>query len=1087
MECDEEKFHSTADTFGGSRPLPPCNPAVERVPDELREPEGSLEPGKVYRTPKPVLVGNVQQEASCEEEHPDSGVHGSGAVTAAYRYAAELPITASLGISANQLDYIAGAGLEDELGYGFHDRYASGEDRADTVRWIVDLLKVSPDAAGALYDGMASLQAAQDIAAREAAVAELSCYWLNGEVSVSCSDVGDYDMEDIATPADHKDAVIVYTVPAGSVVSRVSRDDADARASDIAADRLNCFYVSDPVTVSCTDEDRPGKPSEGGDEPVPVDGGRVIQSKPPRRGRVELPKGMYTSKVSRAEATETARRYAYSLLVCYYFNGYTSARCGLGEARSSGVDPVDGPQVRADLNAMTNGQYAVVPMGYVVSDISTDEADRQARELAVSLLECCFISPETRAACPPVDVVDEYGKAVVDETGRQVIVYPTAAEGAVPEFVVPRGEFSACDTVDPESEESNANVAARLIEEAEAETEANLECLYCNRMVLPSCVPDWVIQALTTGIELPYGGLFRLSLPLDPDKLVNPLTGQKEDMSAWSIDATVGAPENAYCAKDYYTAQRLADTAASELLPTEEAKGREDTCTFRNCIVHATCMATNPYSTDKCEGSAVEVVDRYNGYYRERGLVGEECGGGEYIWLSAKRPDAKCAVSGDSTPPPCDYITVDPGTIEVTIDETPGTIPVGAPGYDYDANARAAYEYANKLAMDLAMSSLCCKNPPIRVTGYCAPSGKVNTPTKHGVYDDMPTVRTPAHYSELREDDGGCCGCEKSMEVVKAHGREQLMDYSPTVGNPIVMDYVPEGCSNFPPALSGKIRDMLAGKVDPDGDKCDTGDDDEEGRHATASKARFQNVVDAVISATMCRYGNKEVVGWCYAASGDEGSDDIEIEVVGSEVKIPENAIVSDLWYNAQLIAETLADELAQCSYGNVTVKAKCKCKKSEYKDQLEDWEYLRQIVPFKCGKVKANTVFASTPELAKRLASGLAELVTVCRKKECEDTTPFKVSYKCDPEDPCDEIEDDEARKQCEEKEKERELDYSDCIVKMNHGMIRLSNGVVVHCDEREFPKGTMGRLSVGVKRKAGTLDYECVHLIDGQEQPQP
>lgn len=1095
MECDEEKFHAVSDTFGGNRPLPPCNPAVERVPDELREPDGSLEPGRVYRTPKPVLVGNVQQEASCADEHPDSGVHGSGAVTAAYSYVAEFQITASMGFGDDQLDYIAGAGLEDELGYGFHDRYAAKDGRDSTVAWMALLLRVPASAAGNVYDGLAALQVAQDTAAMADAVDRLSCYWLNDEVSVSCSDVGDYDMDDLATPADHKDAVIVYTVPAGSVVSTVSRDDANSKAWAIAADRLNCFYVSDPVTVSCTDPDRPGKPSSGGDEPVPVDGGSIIPSKPPRNGTVVLPKGVYTSKVSKAEATEAARAYAYSLLVCYYFNGHVNVGCGLDDARNSGVDPMESQQVRADLAVMTNGQFVVVPTGYVLSDISTEDADKQARALAMSLLECCFISPEVTAECPPVNVVDEYGRAVLDDAGRQVVVLPTEAAGAVPAFTVPRGEFSSCDTSDPESPESNAKVVENLRKMAEEAADRELECLYCNRMVLPSCVPEWVIQALTTGIELPYGGVFRLSLPLDPAKMINPLTGEKVDMTGWSLDATVGAPANAYCADNYYTAQRLADTAAAELIPskTDQPSGKLDTCTFRNCLVHATCSAVNPYSTGECKGSSVDFTDLYNGYYRERGQVGEMCGGGEYIWLSAKRPDAKCTVAGDSVPPPCDYITIDPGTIEVTIAETPGTIPEGEPGYDYDANARAAYEYANKLAMDLAMSALCCKNPPIRVIGYCAKSTARNTKTLHSTFDDMPTELKAAGRSTLRENDSGCCGCTKDMEVVKRNGLEQLMDYSPKYGNPIVMDYVPEGCTNFPPNFRNYLRDKTAGKVGRSGaggyaahdsDECDADDDGSGGGRGSATmQSRLQTVIDEVIASTICMYGNKEVRGWCYGVTVDGGSGDEDIEVVGNEVTIPANAIVSDLWYNAQMIAERMADEMAQCMYGNLSVKAKCKCKKSEYKDQLETWEYLRQIKPFKCGKVKANVVFASSPELAKKLALGLAELITVCRIKPCEDTTPFKVSYKCDPEDPCDELEDEAARSACEEQEEKRELDYSDCIIKMNAGMIHLSNGAVVHCSEAEFPKGTMGRLSVGVKREKGSTEYKCVHLVDGKE----
>lgn len=1082
-DCEKETFYSVADTFGGPKPLVPCNPAAERIPDELHEPDGLLDNPPAYKSPEPVLVGNRLSKASCRlkyEGTPDSEAYGNGTVVPPYTYTAYVYLRESFGISAEVLDHIAGGTLVDDLGALFHEKYGT-VGRDELLRGIAALLSVSNEAGGMVYDALESEQVSLDVAAGAQANAELECYWLNHEIVQYCRDIGDYDEEDLATRYDHKDASTAFMVPAGLVRSEIGQVDADTHAEAMARDKLNCFYVSDPVTVHCTDSDRPGKPDDGGDEEVPVEKVSLVEGRKPRNGTVSLPKGMFTSKTSREDATEKARRYAYSLLVCYYFNSYTRRRCGLSEARAQGVDPLEEEPEKAVLAVRSKGQEVVVPTGYITSSISTEDADNMAAALADSLLECCFISPEVKRTCPSIHVVDAQGEPVLDESGKQVVVDPSDKEEyAVPERIIERGTFFACDEDDPTSRESNKAVVDYLRKQAEDAAGGDLYCTYCNRMVLPTCVPDWVIKAVTTGIELPSGGVYRLSLPLDLDNVLDPYTGEPVDTSSWSLDSTVGMSADMYCSRDYYTAQQLAEEAASELVDLQK-EAEDDTCVFENCIVHATCAAENPYMTADCEGSyRTSEDDMYNGYYRQRGVRSELCGGGEYIWLSATRWKSRCQVAESSTPPPCDYITVAAGAVKVSIAQTPGTIPKGEPGYDYDTNARMAYEYANKLAMDMAMQMVCCQHPPTTVIGYCGRSSATQTETKHGVYDDMPVYR---HVSEgMSSHDMGCCGCEKTYTVVKDNGLECLTDFSNDESNPIVMDYTPQGCFNTRPVTHATTMD---GNVIGTYDSCEESDEGVEGTYESHNS--FQDVVNTVKSLTQCFYGNKPVTGWCYAEGGEKGSDTEEdIEVVSNEVEIPENTIITDLCYTSQIIAEQLADGMAQCSYGNVSVKAKCKCKKSEYKDQLEKWEYLRAIVPFKCGKVKKNTIFASSPYLARRIAEEMAEMLTVCRMKPCEDNTPFHVSYKCDPEDPCDDIEDEKKRKECERKEKLRELDYSDCVLKMNQGMVYLSNGTVVNCPEMMFPKGTIGQLSVQIVRDGPGGDYRCVHLVNGrQHQP--
>ena len=85
-------------------------------------------------------------------------------------------------------------------------------------------------------------------------------------------------------------------------------------------------------------------------------------------------------------------------------------------------------------------------------------------------------------------------------------------------------------------------------------------CYYCNDIVLPTCVPTWVIEAVTTGIvltvpipdlELDVGDVYMLDLPLEPEDIYNPYSGEKEDLSKWSKFATAGVPSDMICALNY--------------------------------------------------------------------------------------------------------------------------------------------------------------------------------------------------------------------------------------------------------------------------------------------------------------------------------------------------------------------------------------------------------------------------------------------------------------------------------------------------------------------------------------------------------
>lgn len=1082
---DKEKFYAVEDTFGGERPVPSCNPAAERVPDELREPEGDLEPVKVYRAPEPIRVVNLQQSATCRELYPDESdpnyrVYGKGTVVSAGTYEDSVHVSlSSIGITAEQGDYIAVHGLEADAGDLFNKAASYNVPKGRVVEQLAGLLHIEERSADALYDMLATAQGQLNVMAKDQAVSELECYWFNMEVTESC-DPETYVIEDLATPDDRDDAVITYTVPDGFIRSDVSQEAADYQAEMLAADRLKCFYISDPVTVDCTDPDRPGKPDDGGDEPVPTEAESEIPSRreEPRVGYVHLPKGLYVSDISKEDATSKAREYAYSLLVCYYFNGYVRRMCGLSEARSTGVDPLLEPAAQADISLMTKGQEVVVPPGYIVTDISTEYANARAVEIADSLLQCCYISPEITKTCPDVLLVDDEGNPIRNEKGEQIRVSPSEIEGyAVPSKTVPRGAFSVCVTGDPTSIEDNKKARDEAIRLAEAAAEGELECIYCNKMVLPSCVPEWVIEAATKGITMPGGEVYKIRLPLR-DPVINPFTGEVEDTSAWSNMATAGFSEGVYCMRDFYAAQHMADVDAARLVVEE--KDEEPQCTFGNSTTYVTCCGLPAVAEEtKAHGDVAELLLGSNRYKCVTPVYNPRTKKSGYAYAYACDKDGKsvcnCAtnVAIDSYPQPCDYVEVPPNTVMVDIAEKNRYTKWEGNREGYDAAARKAKLMAEQLAADIGMGQICCKREPVKITGVCGYNGMTSRTEYHNVsYKDMPSEEyIAAHggiesfytHSATVKSNGPCCGCTRSMRIEKKTGVRNAINSPGAGGPPIEFTYSNQACMN---------RQFSAHRGDSILDDDDLCDNPSAGTN-TYSETNAYKFVESLIH---CFYGNDEVDGWCYSDGSTETFN-------ANEPLVPRNTIITDLFYTSQNLAERLADEMAQCMYGNDVTMSSCKCKKSEYKDQLKKWEYLRMIKAFRCGKMKKNKIFAASRNAANRLASELSEELTQCRIDPCEDKTPFKVSFKCDPEDPCDVIEDEKARERCEKKEKDRELDYSDCIVKMHHGMIRLSNSVVVHCPEAEFPKGTMGKLSVGVKRKAGSTDYECVHLVDGKE----
>ena len=185
------------------------------------------------------------------------------------------------------------------------------------------------------------------------------------------------------------------------------------------------------------------------------------------------------------------------------------------------------------------GQVITIEPGVIRSNISTEAAIQEATLLAESLLECCFVNVAKTVTCP------DYEYTYTDENGVKQTKSIPASEEKSPQYSmsIAAGVFSSCVS----QEEADR--------EAETFIQSALSCYYCNDVVLPTCVPDDVLQEVKAAIDRKDYSI----LPLDPNKY---------DISQWSEDATVGAPPGYVCGFEYEQAQQIAETAARTITVT---------------------------------------------------------------------------------------------------------------------------------------------------------------------------------------------------------------------------------------------------------------------------------------------------------------------------------------------------------------------------------------------------------------------------------------------------------------------------------------------------------------------------------------
>lgn len=732
-DCDNKVFYSPQGTFGGDIPPVPCGPAPERkVPDDLREPTDEFEPSQLPVIPS-ISVANVIATATCSELHPGSaGDPGKGeAYVPAGTFTDTLYFTSVDDMSQDVLDYIVEEGLAAIVETEVAARLWTSEGDDGRRQGSAELSRLTGMTV-AQADTFLTLAAGEqdDLDTQAAVLAEsmLSCYWLNRSQAAICPDynarevlpegqepteenIEAFMLEQALDYSRMAGGVPYYIVSPGLFRSYSSQDDADAQALDAASAALVCLFVNGPVTADCTDDGslpdrpkRPGKPDDGGDDPVPTPtqeewdrwvaehGAYGFNLKKPV-GTVHIPEGSVVSYDSSDDATEQARQLAWSMLVCYYINDRQETSCTNPDARSYEIIPDPStPPLEAELPS-SRGQHVVVPEGYVTSVISIADANMSAVELAASLLECCFTNDTYTARCGPL---------VDPATGR--LVDPSEIDGAVIEWTVYPGAFFACagdDTTEDEAREFCNSQAREL-------AESMLVCYYCNGVVMPTCVPDWVVSAVNENL---------IELPIDPDNLVNPYTGEREDTAQWSVNATAGVPKDLICYRDEVPDPMIAEAV------TETVRKAGDACPFTNDLVVAGCQLLDP---------------------------GPPESGEPYIFYSEWDVDAEDGCLSDilSNPVPGEYITIPAGTFTFTENDVEGTV-----DGDYDYNAKLVKQAANEAALNLAKAMLYCvfANPPTTVVcegdmpdnELCADSWELRLGHDEGLFDGSNTSDNP--------------------------------------------------------------------------------------------------------------------------------------------------------------------------------------------------------------------------------------------------------------------------------------------------------------------------------------------------------
>lgn len=732
-KCDELNFYASSNQVGGVKLNQGCATAPIKVPEELREPKGATTTQAPKKTPRLILVSNKEVTVTCAELYYNT--EGLNVTVPAKEFSTTVSLNTLANVEDSVLHFIATTNLEDEI-------ESQLEARTLTATALADLTGLTLTQAQTFIRFAEAQQSTLDLSARTLALSRLKCVWWNEEQEAECPDPL------MATTNEFPLAQYRVVVAAHTISSDISQEDANAKALTQAASQLNCLYISDAFTAKCTTRDSRPYPIT---EHVPNDETPITDTLPKRVGTFSVPAGTFISFDSKEDANLQAESYAWSQLECFYVNDLVERKCEDPRARNRGVDPTIYPAAEADIVNRLAGQHVVVPVGFFTSDLSTADATQQAITLADMLLECCYLSEPVTITCPP------------DEDGN-----PASAKGStIYSISVPRGAFMSCVS----QEDANAAAIASI--------QSELQCAYCNDTVVPTCVPDWVVEAATNGVRLEQdmmiqgeqwfkGELYKLKLPFSPEGLINPYTGQPESVSDWSDDATSGIELDAICSETRkQEAQDIAETIAQIKIKAPKEANEGEYCHYTNTKVLIGCSFIDPYQhPDTCEVKHItkdsehqlaeygsSTFKRYNDVTHgamdklkndPESPIEYRCtkDGEHYAVLQLAK--GTCHTVRASNPNDFGYIEIESGTIVMTPAEVPW---LDTEGLTPDEMKAATMDYMEQLIIAMFLPMIQCHytNPPMAIA--CSWTKKIST----GCAEDYIPINAGDNYSVTAE------------------------------------------------------------------------------------------------------------------------------------------------------------------------------------------------------------------------------------------------------------------------------------------------------------------------------------------------
>jgi pyrimidine deaminase RibD-like protein len=241
-----------------------------------------------------------------------------------------------------------------------------------------------------------SSQADANSIAQVAANGLLVCIWGNVETTKTCQDLNPsftepVPVENAPIGVMEKPRVGTVVIPANTIFSNISQEDANNQAADLALQRLECYYTNDVLTVTCADFG------------VIPSIGNYLSSQP--GSTIIVPAGSVMSLVSTADANNLATAAANQLLQCVWTNTEQTVDC-------LSILPTRPPEGEGPSETKSPVYSYTVPAGTVTSDVSQADADETARQLGRVQLDCVYCNKAIPATCVPLP----NGDVSIDQT-----------------------------------------------------------------------------------------------------------------------------------------------------------------------------------------------------------------------------------------------------------------------------------------------------------------------------------------------------------------------------------------------------------------------------------------------------------------------------------------------------------------------------------------------------------------------------------------------------------------------------------------------------------------------------------------------